>query len=144
MPQNTAADQVGEYAKNALYMTIGLGVLAIQQVQVQRRQLVDWLSGQATELRGSLETMQSRIEETVKSAEERVTAFEARRGAADRGPGPPARVGQGSGRAVHRLCHPGPGQGARPRRIHPDQTGEAGEDDRHDQGRLNPSSSHQR
>jgi TolA-binding protein len=76
MPQNTVADQVGEYAKNALYMTIGLGVLAIEQVQVQRRQLVDWLSGQATELRGSLETMQSRIEDTVKATEERVTAFE--------------------------------------------------------------------
>jgi hypothetical protein len=76
MPQNTVADQVGEYAKNAVYMTIGLGVLAIQQVQVQRRQLVDWLSGQATELRGSLETMQSRIEETAKATEERVTAFE--------------------------------------------------------------------
>jgi isopropylmalate/homocitrate/citramalate synthase len=76
VPQNTAADQVGEYAKNALYMTIGLGVLAIEQVQVQRRQLVDWLSGQATELRGSLEAMQSRIEDTVNAAEERVTAFE--------------------------------------------------------------------
>jgi isopropylmalate/homocitrate/citramalate synthase len=76
VPQNTAADQVGEYAKNALYMTIGLGVLAIEQVQVQRRQLVDWLSGQATELRGSLETMQSRIEDTVNAAEQRVTTFE--------------------------------------------------------------------
>jgi hypothetical protein len=76
MPQNTAADQVGEYAKNTLSMTIGLGVLAIQQIQVQRRQLLDWASGQATELRGSLETMQSRIEEAVKAAETRVTAFE--------------------------------------------------------------------
>jgi hypothetical protein len=76
MYEDPVAHQVGEYAKNALFTTIGLGVLALQQVRVQRRQLVDWLSGQATDLRGYLETMQSRIEETVKAAEQRVTTFE--------------------------------------------------------------------
>ena len=76
MSQNTPAEQFGEYAKNAFYVTIGVGVLAVQQVQVQRRQFAEWLSGQQAEARTSLDDLQGRIEEGVKAAEERLSALE--------------------------------------------------------------------
>jgi len=76
MSQPTPAEQVGEYAKNAFYVTIGIGVLTVQKLQVQRHQLVGWLNGQAGEARTSLDDLQGKIEEGVKAAEERLTALE--------------------------------------------------------------------
>jgi hypothetical protein len=76
MAEPTPAEQFGEYAKNAFYVTVGLGVLAVQQLQVQRRQFATWLSGQATEARTSLDDLQGKFEEGVKAAEERLTALE--------------------------------------------------------------------
>jgi hypothetical protein len=72
----TPAEQFGEYAKNAFYVTVGLGVLAVQQLQVQRRQFTSWLNGQASEARTSLDDLQGRFDERVKVAEERLTALE--------------------------------------------------------------------
>ncbi|MGH9118694.1 MAG: hypothetical protein ACRD0A_12705 [Acidimicrobiales bacterium] len=76
MSQNPTAEQFGEYAKNAFYVTIGLGVLAVQQVQVQRRQFAQWLNGQATGARTSFDDLQGRLEDGVKAAEERLSALE--------------------------------------------------------------------
>jgi hypothetical protein len=74
--QPTPAEQFGEYAKDAFYVTVGLGVLAVQQLQVQRRQFTKWLNGQANEARTSLDGMQGRFDERVKAAEERLAALE--------------------------------------------------------------------
>jgi hypothetical protein len=76
MTEPTPAEQVGEYAKNAFYVTVGLGVLAVQQIQVQRRQFTAWLTGQAHEARTSFDGFQDKFEEGVKAAEERLTALE--------------------------------------------------------------------
>jgi hypothetical protein len=76
MSEPTPAEQIGEYAKNAFYVTVGLGVLAVQQVQVQRRQFAEWLSGQASEAKTSFDDLQGKFEERVKVAEERLTAIE--------------------------------------------------------------------
>ena len=76
MSQPNPADQFGEYAKTAFYVTVGLGVLTVQKIQVQRRQLTTWLSGQATEARTSLDDLQGKLDEGVKAAEERLTALE--------------------------------------------------------------------
>src|SRR5688500_12776204 len=76
MPTNPTADQVGEYAKNAFYVSVGHGVLAVQQPQVQRRQLADWVTGQAAEARTSVDGLQDKLQDRVKLAEERLTALE--------------------------------------------------------------------
>jgi hypothetical protein len=76
MPTNPTAEQVGEYAKNAFYVGVGLGVLAAQQLQVQRRQLAHWVTGQATEARTSVDGLQDKLQDRVKLAEERLTALE--------------------------------------------------------------------
>jgi hypothetical protein len=76
MTEPTPAEQFGEYAKNAFYVTVGMGVLAVQQFQVQRRQLTAWLTGQAHEARTSFDEFQTKFEDGVKAAEERLTALE--------------------------------------------------------------------
>ncbi len=76
MSENATAEQFGEYAKNAVYVTIGLGVLAVQQLQVQRRQFAQWLTGQATEARTSFDDLQGKVENRVKATEERLSALE--------------------------------------------------------------------
>jgi hypothetical protein len=76
MPTPSTADQVTKLAKDAVYATIGLGVLAFQQLQVGRNELAKWLDGQVGDAKGSLGTVQVKVEDGLKTIEERLTALE--------------------------------------------------------------------
>lgn len=76
MPQNPTADQVAKLAKDAVYITIGIGVLAFQQLQVQRHELARWVTGQVDEAKSSLNTFQGQVEDGLKTVEERLSALE--------------------------------------------------------------------
>ncbi len=71
MPQLPKPNDVTKLAKDALYITVGLGVLGFQKVQVQRQELRKQLRGQAAGAR-------SRLDERVQLVEERLTGVEDR------------------------------------------------------------------
>ena len=48
-------DTLAKSAKDALYVTVGLGVIAVQKAQVQRQELNKRLKSQADEAKGSLQ-----------------------------------------------------------------------------------------
>lgn len=64
-------DTVTEAAKDALYISIGLGVLAIQQAQVRRRELV-------AELGDRLDASRETVEHLLGAAESRVRSLTSR------------------------------------------------------------------
>ncbi|MGH9246403.1 MAG: hypothetical protein ACRD29_19245 [Acidimicrobiales bacterium] len=78
MSQIPNAEQFTKIGKDAAYVTIGLGVLALQKLQVQRRELADWVTGQADEARTSIGTLQGQFGDRVKAVEERLAALEER------------------------------------------------------------------
>jgi hypothetical protein len=76
MSQRPTIEAIGQAAKDAAYVTIGLGVIAAQKLQVQRRELSTWLGSQVDEARTSFDGLQTRVEDRVKVLEERFTALE--------------------------------------------------------------------
>jgi hypothetical protein len=76
MPQKSPAERVATAAKDAVYIAIGLGVLAVQELQVRRHELTDWFAGKVDEAKGGFDSLQGRLEDGVKTVEERFSALE--------------------------------------------------------------------
>lgn len=70
----TPAEDVANAIKDAAYVSVGLGVIAFQRLQVRRNELAKALSGPAEEAKGTLEVVGALVGERVKLVEERVSA----------------------------------------------------------------------
>ena len=67
-------DDVTAAVKDAAFVTVGLGVIAFQRLQVRRNELTKALSAQAEEARGALDVVSALVGERLKAVEERVGA----------------------------------------------------------------------
>lgn len=67
-------DDVTNAVKDAAYVSVGLGVIAFQRLQVRRNELSKALSGQADEAKGALEAVGTLVGQRLKVVEERVEA----------------------------------------------------------------------
>jgi len=67
-------DDVTNTVKDAAYVSVGLGVIAFQRLQVRRNELSKALNGQADEAKGALETVGTLVGQRLKVVEERVEA----------------------------------------------------------------------
>lgn len=70
----TPVDDLANAIKDATYVSVGLGVIAIQRLQVRRNELAKTISGPAEEARGTLEVLGAVVGERVKLLEERITS----------------------------------------------------------------------
>ena len=70
----TPVDDLANAIKEATYVSVGLGVIAFQRLQVRRNELAKAISGPAEEARGTLEVLGAVVGERVKLVEERITA----------------------------------------------------------------------
>jgi hypothetical protein len=71
--------EVTEVMKDAAYVSVGLGVIAIQRLQVRRHELGRALSDQAGVASGALDAVSTAVGERVRALEERLgAAFERR------------------------------------------------------------------
>ena len=68
----TPAEELTNTVKDAAYVSVGLGVIAFQRLQVRRNELMKALNGPTEEARGTLEMLASLVGERVKVVEERV------------------------------------------------------------------------
>lgn len=68
------ADELANAVKDAAYVSVGLGVLAFQRIQVRRNELTKAMSTPIEETKGTLELLGSLVGERVKLVEERVSA----------------------------------------------------------------------
>ena len=73
MAQNPL-DDLTSAAKDAVFVTVGLGVIAFQRIQVRRNELTKAITTQAEEARGALDVVGTLVGERLKSVEERVGA----------------------------------------------------------------------
>ena len=67
----SAAEDLSKLLKDAFYVTIGLGVIAVQRAQVRRQELTKQVSGH-------VDGLGKRVDDRVKTVEERLEAVEAR------------------------------------------------------------------
>jgi hypothetical protein len=67
-------DDVANAAKDAAYVTVGLGVIAFQRLQVRRNELSKRLADQTGDAQGALEVVAALLNERVKAVEERLGA----------------------------------------------------------------------
>jgi len=67
-------DDVASVVKDAAYVSVGLGVIAFQRLQVRRNELSKLLSSQAEDARGALDVVSALVGDRVKVVEERLTA----------------------------------------------------------------------
>jgi hypothetical protein len=74
----TPVDDLANVLKDAAYVSVGLGVIAFQRMQVRRNELTKALSGPAGEARGTLEVLAELVGERVKLVEERVSSVVSR------------------------------------------------------------------
>jgi hypothetical protein len=65
-------DDLTAAVKDAAYVTVGLGVIAFQRLQVRRNELTRAIGAQAEEARGALDVVSSLVGERLKAVEERV------------------------------------------------------------------------
>lgn len=70
----TPVDDLTNAIKDATYVSVGLGVIAFQRLQVRRNELSKAISGPAEEAKGTLEVIGSLVNERVKLVEERLGA----------------------------------------------------------------------
>jgi hypothetical protein len=70
----TPVDDLANVIKDATYVSVGLGVIAFQRLQVRRNELTKAISGPAEEAKGTLEVLGAVVSERVKLVEERITA----------------------------------------------------------------------
>lgn len=70
----TPTEDLANIVKDAAYVSVGLGVIAFQRMQVRRNELSKAISRPADEARGTLEVLGALVSERVKLVEERVTA----------------------------------------------------------------------
>jgi len=73
MPR-TPVEDLANAAKDAAYVSVGLGVIAFQRLQVRRNEMTKALSGPLEETKGTLEVLGALVGERVKLVEERVAA----------------------------------------------------------------------
>jgi hypothetical protein len=67
-------DDVADAVKDAAYVSVGLGVIAFQRLQVRRNELAKALSGHTSDAHGALGIVTSLVGERVKLVEERLGA----------------------------------------------------------------------
>ena len=67
-------EDVTNAVKDAAYVSVGLGVIAFQRLQVRRNELSRSFNGSTGEARGALELVTNLVGERVKLVEERVDA----------------------------------------------------------------------
>ncbi len=67
-------EDVASALKDAAYVSVGLGVIAFQRLQVRRNELGKQLSEQATLAQGALDVVGTLVGDRVKLVEERVGA----------------------------------------------------------------------
>jgi hypothetical protein len=67
-------DQVAATLKDAAYVTVGLGVIAVQRLQVRRQELAQALSSQRDEAQGAFDVFTELVRERLTAVEERVGA----------------------------------------------------------------------
>jgi len=67
-------DDVTSTAKDAAYVSVGLGLIAFQRLQVRRNELHKAISGQADEAKGALDLVSALVGDRVKVLEERLGA----------------------------------------------------------------------
>jgi hypothetical protein len=65
---------VASVAKDAAYVSVGLGVIAFQRLQVRRNELSKTLNEQTAVAQGALEVVGSLVGDRVKVVEERLSA----------------------------------------------------------------------
>ena len=70
----TPVDDLANAIKDATYVSVGLGVIAFQRLQVRRNELAKAISGPAEEAKGTLEVLGAVVSERVKLVEERIGA----------------------------------------------------------------------
>src|SRR4029079_4725279 len=73
----SAAEDLTKLAKDVLYVSVGLSVIAVQKVQVRRKELGKRLGGNV-DPRTQLKAAQKLFEERVKLVEERLEGVEGR------------------------------------------------------------------
>ena len=73
MAQNPIEDLTAA-VKDAVFVSVGLGVIAFQRLAVRRNELSKAISAQAEEARGALDLVGAAVGERVKAVEERVGA----------------------------------------------------------------------
>ena len=70
-------DDVADVVKDAAYVSVGLGVIAFQRLQVRRNELTKAISGQADEAKGALDLVGASSASGSRLVEERLgAAFE--------------------------------------------------------------------
>ncbi len=74
----TPVDDLANAIKDATYVSVGLGVIAFQRLQVRRNELTKALSGPAEEAKGTIEVLGALVGERVKMVEERLGAARGR------------------------------------------------------------------
>jgi len=67
-------DDVTAVVKDAAYVSVGLGVIAFQRLQVRRNELSKALAGQTDDAKGTLDTVAAMVGDQLKLVEERVSA----------------------------------------------------------------------
>ena len=70
----TPIEDLAEAVKDAAYVSVGLGVIAFQRLQVRRNELTKAVSKPLGETKGTLEVLGVLVGEQVKLVEERVSA----------------------------------------------------------------------
>jgi hypothetical protein len=67
-------DDVANAVKDAAYVSVGLGVIAFQRLQVRRNELSKSLAGQTEGAKGALDLVGALVSDRVKVVEERLTS----------------------------------------------------------------------
>ena len=67
-------DDVTNIAKDAAYVSVGLGVIAFQRLQVRRNEITKALNDQSGQALGALEAVGALVGDRVKVVEERLGA----------------------------------------------------------------------
>lgn len=70
----TPVDEITTVVKDAAYVSVGLGVLAFQRMQVGRNELKKLLEGHTDEAKSLVDTVAARVGKRAKMFEERVGA----------------------------------------------------------------------
>ena len=71
----TPVEDLANAVKDAAYVSVGLGVIAFQRMQVRRNELAKAISGPVDETKGTLEVLGALAGERLKLVEERVSAI---------------------------------------------------------------------
>ncbi len=67
-------EELANVVKDAAYVSVGLGLIAFQRLQVRRNELTKAMNGPVEETKGTLEVISALVGERVKLVEERVSA----------------------------------------------------------------------